>query len=90
MVTHKVGKQQPEKSFGTFSLLDNDSILRLIFNHSSDTSPSGTGGFAAPTWLGMISSTMDMTIIKSTGSQLKLIWVDNDDTIRTYTFQRTW
>lgn len=80
-----------ETRMGSFSRPD-ENKLRLDFDNSADGVESGTGSYAAPTWMGFpAKGVFDLDIAELDGKKMVLIWHAPDDGgIYEYKFSKTW
>ena len=76
--------------FGTWE--DEGSTFVLDFTHTdaTDTAP-GTGQYAAPEWLGMVSDMPMHMALSGTGNKdFTLTWNDPEGSVRVYSLHKTW
>lgn len=89
MVTLQTEAHEYTKQYGTFERMDGN-ILRVDFSHHSDDVAPGTGGYAAPQWMGFpASGIFDLREAKNGKSGLVLTWTAPEG-VYIYKFTKTW
>ncbi len=80
-----------ETKVGTFSR-PAEGKMRIDFDNSADGVESGTGPYAAPSWMGFpAKGIFDLEIAELNGKKMVLIWHAPDDGgIYEYKFSKTW
>lgn len=78
-----------ESRFGTWAR--NGNVFELDFKHHDDYFEEGTDVYAAPAYLGMISTEpMIMTVVDDNSKAFTLSWEDPHGNLRTYRLRKTW
>lgn len=78
-----------QSRLGTFRMLSEE-VLQLNFDHSDDTTPSGSGAYAAPEWLGFPAKGVFNLQATGSGDLLKLLYNREPDVTLVYYLTKTW
>ncbi len=82
------GMEQDSRSFATWTRVDD--TITFDFDHYSDGTEPGTGGYAPPAWLFFDRLEETITISRLDNSHFDFFRTGSDGMIYTYKFKRTW